>query len=381
VGDLPKLPILGKEALARPSSPASVLRRGIDLKRCVRVGTSGSTGLPLNVYMSRAEAVYRRALLWRAWQRHASLRLPLTVVDVGSWIEAGRTVQIDRHGPVRVVRVSIALPPREQAAVLQRFRPQVISGYPTALDILAAEGGDMACRPALIACRGEVLDPQTRSILKTAFKARVADFYNAEEIGSIAWECPVDPAVHHVNTDGCVVEIVDAAGRPVPAGVEGRIIATNLYNETMPFIRYDLGDRGALSPEDGVCNCGSRAPRLRALEGRDDDFVYLPNGRRLSPRFLATTVNRAFSTFSPLGGFDRHFRRFRVTQDRLDHVVVEVVPEPGPHLDFATIIGQELAKLHPDFRCTIEIVDRLDLGPSGKYRKVVSTIAPGDRPS
>ncbi len=394
VGDLPKLPILGKEALARPSSPASVLRRGIDLKRCVRVGTSGSTGLPLNVYMSRAEAVYRRVLLWRAWRRLAPLRLPLTVVDVGSWIEAGRTAQIDRRGLVRVVRVSIALPPREQVAIIQRFRPQVISGYPTALDILATEGGAMACRPTLIACRGEVLDPQTRSVLETAFEARVADFYNAEEIGNIAWECPLDPTVLHVNTDGCVVEIVDDAGHRVPDGIEGRIVVTNLCNETMPFIRYDLDDRGSfLTRSDGVCGCGSTAPRLRVVSGRDDDYVVLPDGRRISPRLLATTVNRAFSGLSPLGGFDRHFRRFRITQDRVNHVRIEIVPEPGPMSglrpvsdlrpapDFTAVIAPALEKLHPALRCTVDVVEHLDLGPSGKYRKVVSTIAPGDRPS
>ncbi|MDD5263998.1 MAG: AMP-binding protein [Candidatus Bipolaricaulis sp.] len=386
--DLPKLPILAKEAVARPTSPADVLRRGTDPKRCVRAGTSGSTGLPLNVYMSRAEAVYRRVLLWRAWHRLTPLRLPLTVADVGSWIEGDRAVQTDHRGPVRVVRVSIALPPPEQATIIQRFRPQVISGYPTALDILATEGGAPAWRPSLVACRGEVLDPQTRATLENAFGARVADFYNAEEIGSIAWECPLDPTVLHINTDGCVVEIVDNAGERVSDGLEGRIVVTNLYNETMPFIRYDLNDRGSFLPGcSDACGCGTTAPRLRVVSGRTDDYVVLPDGRRISPRLLATTVNRAFSGLSPLGGFDRHFRRFRITQDRVDHVRIEIVPEPEPGSglrpgsDFTAIIAPALEKLHPALRCTVDVVAHLDLGPSGKYRKVVSTIAPGDRPS
>jgi phenylacetate-CoA ligase len=388
VGDLPKLPILQKEALARPSSPAFVFRRGTDLKRCVRVGTSGSTGLPLYVYMSRAEALYRRVLLWRAWRRLAPLRFPLAVADVGSWVDAAGATQLDRRGPARVMRVSIALPPCEQAAIIRRLRPQVISGYPTALDILATEGGAPTYRPDLVACRGEVLDPQTRATLENVFGARVADFFNAEEIGNIAWECPLDPTALHVNTDGCVVEIVNDAGERVPDGVEGRIVVTNLYNETMPFIRYDLDDRGSFLPRsDDACGCGSTAPRLRVVSGRDDDYVVLPDGRRISPRLLATTVNRAFSGLSPLGGFDRHFRRFRITQDRVDHVRIEIVPEPeaGSGLrsgfDFSAVIAPALEKLHPALRCTVTVVDRLDLGPSGKYRKVVSTIAPRKRPS
>ncbi|MCX6095050.1 MAG: AMP-binding protein, partial [Candidatus Bipolaricaulota bacterium] len=355
-----------------------------DPKRCVRVGTSGSTGLPLNVYMSRPESLYRRLLLWRAWGFLVPLRLPLTVVDIGSWVEADTAIRIDRRGPVRVVRVSIALPPREQTAIIQRFRPQVISGYPTALDIVATEGGAPMHRPSLVACRGEVLDPETRHNIEQVFGARVADFYNSEEVGNIAWECPLDPTVLHVNTDGCIVEIVDDAGHRIPDGVEGRIVVTNLYNETMPFIRYDLEDRGTLCSEgEGVCDCGSRAPRLRALGGRDDDYVYLTDGRRISPRLVATAVNRAFSGRSPLGGFDRHFRRFRIIQDRIDHVRIDIVPEPGPRSvpDFAAVIAPALAKIHPTLACTIAVVDRLDPGPSGKYRKVVSLITPAARSS
>ncbi|MGD9675799.1 MAG: phenylacetate--CoA ligase family protein [Candidatus Bipolaricaulia bacterium] len=381
VADLPRLPIQKKETLARPASLADVLRRGVDPSRRTWVGTSGSTGLPLNVYMSRAEDRYRRLLLWRAWRRLARLRLPMTVVDVGSWVEGDAPLAVRRRGPITIVRVSIARPIEEQLELVRRYRPQVISGYPTALDLLAEAGGSAERRLRLVACRGEVLDAATRRTIQGAFAVRVADFYNAEEIGNIAWECPADPAVLHVNTDGCIVEVVDDAGQPVAVGTEGRIVVTNLYNETMPFLRYDLADRGSFATEgDDPCRCGSRAPRLRVLSGRDDDYVVLPDGRKVSPRLLATAVNRAFSDLSPRGSFDRHFRRFQVTQDRVDHVRIDIVPEPGPVPDFAAILPAALAKLHPDLRCTIRVVERLDLGPSGKYRKVISALGATERP-
>ncbi|MDD5647236.1 MAG: AMP-binding protein, partial [Candidatus Bipolaricaulis sp.] len=352
--DLPRLPILKKEALARPASLADVLRRGVDPGHCVRVGTSGSTGLPLNVYMSRTEDQYRRLLLWRAWRRLAPLRLPMTVVDVGNWVEGDAPLAARRRGPITIVRVSIARPVEEQLAVVRRYRPQVISGYPTAVDLLAEAGGVSDRRLRLVACRGEILDAATRKTIEGAFSARVADFYNAEEVGNIAWECPADPTVLHVNTDGCIVEVVDDAGRQVPVGTEGRIVVSNLSNETMPFLRYDLADRGSFCAEgDEPCGCGSRAPRLRVVSGRDDDYVVLPDGRRVSPRLLAMAINRAFSGLSPCGSLYRHFRRFQVTQDRVDHVRIDIVPESGPVPDFGAILPAALAKLHPDLRCTI----------------------------
>ncbi|MDD5646935.1 MAG: hypothetical protein PHW86_07170, partial [Candidatus Bipolaricaulis sp.] len=70
----------------------------------------------------------------------------------------------------------------------------------------------------------------------------------------------------------------------------------------------------------------------------------------------------------------RHFRRFQVTQDRVDHVRIDIVPESGPVPDFGAILPAALAKLHPDLRCTIRVVECLDLGPSGKYRKVISAL-------
>ena len=381
VDDLRRLPIVDKETLFRRFPLCDVLHRRAELSRCVRVGTSGSTGLPLNVFMSKGEAFFRRVLLLFAWRRASRLTLPLTIVDVGSWVEEGDTESIVRGGVVKIIRISIALPVEQQLQYLMQHRPQVLTGYPTSLSVLAdAVRSTSGMTPflKLLATRGEILHDEMRCFLEDSFGCLVADYYNCEEVGNLAWECPADSSVLHVNTDACVLEIVDARGEPAARGVEGRVIATNLFNYTMPFIRYDLHDRGVILHQGGdPCSCGSRMPRMAVLRGRDDDFVYLPDGRKVSPRLIATAVNRAFSQLSPLDSFDRHFRRFQVVQDARDHVTIRIVPEQSSLTsDYRSVIAPAMQRIHPLMRCSIKTVESIPFEPSGKFKKVISDIDP-----
>jgi len=383
VADLHRLPIVEREELFRDGSVRDRIHARAQLAHCVRTSTSGSTGFPLAIYMSRSEALYRRLLLLSAWRRFGRLPFPLRVADVGSWVGSHSGVEVKRRTGSSVVRISIALPVERQIELLVRHQPHVISGYPTALEILADALGAQALHasptallPSLVATRGELVYEATRRSIESAFGCRVSDFYNCEEVGNVAWECPRDPKTLHVNTDACVVEIVDSEGNPLPAGVEGAVLVTNLYNCTMPFIRYALHDRGVLLPSGGGrCSCGSQSPRMGILGGRDDDYVYLPSGQRVSPRLLATAVLRSFDQLSAERGVDRLFRRFQVVQDAVDHLTILIVPDSDRAIAFEEILAPALRKLHPELRCTVNLVDALPHEPSGKFKKVVQAMA------
>jgi len=386
VRDLPALPIISKETLFRHYELRDVLRRGVSIGRCVTAGTSGSTGLPITVYMSQAEAFYRRVQLLRAWRNVERLPFPLRIADVGTLVKGDRPIRARRLPATTVLRVPIGLPAQGQAEAVSRFRPGVLSGPPTALSTLSEvfrRGASRSPRLRLVATRGEVLHQETRRLIEEAFPAgRVADFYNCEEIGNIAWECPLHEGTFHINTDTCILEIVDERGDQAPAGTEGRVIVTNLYNRTMPLIRYDLRDRGVLVDEaDHPCSCGSKSPSMAVVQGRDDDYLRLRSGRRVSPRLIATSVNRAFCDLSPIGAFDRHFRRFQVVQDAEDHLTIRVIPEHDREVDFQSVIAAALKGIHLDLRFSVEIVDDLPLGPSGKFRKVVCALEPPEASS
>ena len=50
----------------------------------------------------------------------------------------------------------------------------------------------------------------------------------------------------------------------------GEIIATDLWNYGMPFIRYQMGDVGVKSGR--LCSCGRGLPLLQEVTGRISDF-------------------------------------------------------------------------------------------------------------
>jgi len=382
VADLPLLPIVEKEALFRDAPLKDQLHDRTDASQCVRVGTSGFTGLPIDIYMSKAEALFRRAQLVAAWCRFTRLPLPLRVADVGSWGEKEPEYELVRRGPASILRISIALPIDRQIDLLKRHDPQVVSGYPTALSLLV-EGLRESSVPRsvrLVATRGEVLHAPVRATVEEVFGCRVADFYNCEEIGNIASECPEDSRVLHINTDACVLEVVDDEGRSLPLGQEGRILLTNLYNCTMPFIRYDIRDRGAFLPSMSSerCACGSWRPKMEVLGGRDDDFVILPDGRRMSPRLMTTAVEHVFTPLSQRGGGDCVFRRFQIVQDAIDHLTVRIIPEAGQLMEFDGVIAGALRRIHPALCCTVVLVDDLPHEPSGKFKKVIRSFEASD---
>ena len=87
--------------------------------------------------------------------------------------------------------------------------------------------------------------------------------------------CGEGPGLH-LAEDLCIIEPVDAAGRPVAPGERSaKIYLTNLYNHTLPLIRYEITDEVTLLSE--ACPCGSAHRVIADPQGRlDDVFHYGP---------------------------------------------------------------------------------------------------------
>lgn len=188
--------------------------------------------------------------------------------------------------------VTSALLPVEQiVSDLNRFQPVMLGGYPSNLELLVDEqtSGRLHIKPTLIMTGGEYLSDDVREKLSRAFGCTVQTSYSCTEAGSIACECT---AHHfHINDDWVIVEPVDSNNRPVADGVQSdKILITNLYNYTQPFIRYEVTDRVVMHHER--CSCGNPSPWL-TLEGRTDDVVqFTENGqtRKIAPLPIYATL-------------------------------------------------------------------------------------------
>jgi phenylacetate-CoA ligase len=350
----------------------------MDISRCVRRGTSGTTGPPIDILFGRTEFRYRQLALLRRVLADLGSRVPFRWAEVGAWVPLELRSRLLQRGPiVSVLRLPRSLSSDKQIRALERFCPHVVSGCPGDLQLVAADlarNPSAKVAPRLVISRGETLHSGVEELLQQAFGCRVTDYYNVQEVGNLAWRCPDHPDLMHVNRDTALLEIVDAEGRRLPAGIEGEVVVTNLTNATMPFIRYALGDRAWwIDTECRRCSCGAFGPSLSLIQGRSDDFVVLPDGRRVSPRAIDDLVMETFHATPQTAMFVSGIRAYQVIQETIDHLIVRVETSstPPPPL-LVDVMDRGLRAFHKDLTVEFQFVTELARGTTGKFRRVIS---------
>ena len=213
----------------------------------------------------------------------------------------------------------------------------------------------------IVATSMMLLDYQ-RNAIEAVFGTRVTDRYGCEEVGLIACEAP-ECGVKHLNTDHLVVEILDEADEPVASGETGRIVLTDLNNFGMPFIRYDVGDVGAVSTEP--CDCGRGLPCLDRLVGRTADYFLHPDGSRVSG------VSLVEKTLTAIDGLEQ----LQLIQESPRRISAKAVATGRSEVQVSDELRNALAAAFGDgMTADVEFVDRLDRSASGKYRFAICRI-------
>jgi len=317
--------------------------------------SSGSTGEPFRVYYDpRAWATLKVLVKLRA--RRACGTRP---TDRVALLDAVPPSGAQPSPAARVARISILQPAATVAAELAAFGPDTVYGLPSALleaaEELAARG--VRLRVQRVFTSGELLRPAARQAIADAFGARVFDVYGSSETKEVAWECQAGGM--HVNADVVRLEVLDDASRPVPAGVEGNLVATLLVNRAMPLLRYRIGDRGSLLTER--CDCGHPFPLLGVVTGRRADVMVLAGGRRVSPYALTCAMEQVGDVL-----------RYQVTQLDPARLRVSAILDPGA--DRSRIAGRIRSVMRGEIahflETEVDFVDRLPTGPRAKFRVV-----------
>jgi phenylacetate-CoA ligase len=364
LSDLERFPITEKDEI-RDSFPRGCVVEGTDLARCRIQQTSGSSGqcmeIALDTRSDDMRALYTQRVYgmqgFRFWRRMAYLfpyELPLRKGNAGLY---------------RNRWFSTRLEPKQVLEGLRAWRPHLLAATPSDLLELCDGLGDDLRELELeaICVHSEPMSRDEREHVAARFGCRVATNYYCNEVWAIAAECR--HGALHQFPDNVVLEIVDDRGHAVPRGERGHVLVTSLHNYSQPFIRYRLGDIAAWEADTGPCACGLDLPRLRALEGRDDDFVEYPDGRRMSPSRITVAVKSP--CFAHPGA--QIFRDYRITQDGPAHVTVQIVPGRDARLlEGCVAEGREnlTRLLGAPFRVDMQIVTSLARGSGGK-RKIV----------
>jgi phenylacetate-CoA ligase len=143
-------------------------------------------------------------------------------------------------------------------------------------------------------------------------------------------------------------------------GESGDLVCTGLLNADMPLIRYLVGDIARLAEPD-ACACGCQLIRLAAVEGRRDDVVITPDGRRIG-------------RLDPVFKDDLPIREAQIIQERIDHLRVRYVPGPAFGPASGQAIARRLRDRLGDVQITLEPVEHIPRSPNGKFRAVISQL-------
>lgn len=198
------------------------------------------------------------------------------VVSAQRWLASARAADSLRSRWAPQLFLDANAPIATLVRELNTYRPAVLSGYGSAIGMLAEEqlAGRLDIAPRLVNTGGEVTLPEVRRRIAAAWGDEPFDYYGSAEGGTLAAECREGRRMH-LFEDTTIIEVVDEDNRPVPRGEWGaKILVTPLWLRTQPLIRFEITDAVRVARE--MCGCGRPTRILDGIRGRSPRVFTLP---------------------------------------------------------------------------------------------------------
>jgi phenylacetate-CoA ligase len=187
-------------------------------------------------------------------------------------------------------RFPVTLPIEQMVAGLNAAQPDRLVAYQSAVHVLSIEAqrGTLGITPRRVLSTAEPLLPEIRAAAEQAWGVRVGNVWGTSEGGIVAGPC--DDSGSHLSDDLLIVEAVDEDGRTVAPGERSaKVYVTNLFNRSLPLIRYEITDEVTIVTEP--CACGSAHRCVAGMRGRLDD-VLVYGRRRVHPHVFRSALSR-----------------------------------------------------------------------------------------
>ncbi|MEB2777526.1 hypothetical protein SYJ56_19580 [Algoriphagus sp. D3-2-R+10] len=200
---------------------------------------------------------------------------------------------------------------------------------------------------------------EDKVFLEEVFQIPVYNEYGAAEVAFLAMTDP--SGVRRLSNETVLSEVLDDDGEVVGEGETGRLIFTNLFNTAMPFIRYEVGDFGAIQKDPILIQ-----DKLIGLQGRLNDKVMLPSGKVAAGFSIYYVSKHLMSTFG-------HIHEYQVQQLSLGKFLIFIVMDRELD-DFAIKSIQTAFDTYLEKGLEIEIkkVEYINREKSGKLKHFIS---------
>ncbi len=353
--DLRKLPILTKETIRTNIRNGKLLATNLKKASLIPNSSSGSTGEPLQFYVTKDSYSLNIAANLRGWY-NMGYRLGDRYVKLSVNPRSNRIKKVQDRVNSCLYFSSKAVTEestREFVELLVKERPKFIRGYPSTLSLiakyLASSGADI---PELtgVNTTGEILFPEMRQIIERVFGCPVFDSYSGEG-GANMFE--FSKGKYFVSNEYAITEVLDDRGRAITNG-EGEIITTDLWNYANPFIRYAVKDKVVITNNESEC----RFLRVSRVLGRSVDMLELSNGKTLIVHF-----------FTGFFEWEKSVNQFQVIQTAPNVVEVKLVVNDYFNSQEETRIHKRIKEyIGEGVELTISLVDDIPVSKGGKRR-------------
>jgi phenylacetate-CoA ligase len=265
---------------------------------------------------------------------------------------------------VELKLLEVNSPLADTIAALNEFEPDMLVGYTTALKILAEQQrtGVLALRHLIyIATAGEVTTPADRAFLEQTFGCPLTNTYGSSEHLGMGGSPPGSSSIV-LYDDDLIFEFY-----------EDHSVITNLFNYTLPLIRYRMAD--ILRPVES----GSHAPYLviESLVGRNELQPVFRNRDGVEDFISPHTINEIFVAGVTrlqlqLTGADEF--RFAVCLDTALDAVARAAAIEGVAQRLCDIL---LRKRMDNVRFSVMAVDDLPVNPRTRKFQLIVDQRPG----
>lgn len=242
---------------------------------------------------------------------------------------------------------------------LTQFAPEYLVGFPSSVyDIcMMAKDRGLTFKGVVKAFfpTAETVLPQHREIIGEILGCPLIDQYASSEGAPFILEC--EKGRLHIHPLTGIFEVVDENLQPAQ---EGEILVTSFSTRGTPLIRYRIGDRIKLAPEDERCACGSHFPLVEYIDGRSSDFIWSPENGKVNLGNISNCTKDAPGIIC-----------FQIVQYEENAVEVKLVKGRAfTQRDGESFLRALEARLGNTMAIHIEYVDEIAREKSGKFRIV-----------
>ncbi|WP_339059356.1 hypothetical protein KSU01_01295 [Fusobacterium animalis] len=334
-----QIPFLTREMIQKNN----LLIKQKDGEKLYKTYTSGSSGVPLELYRSKKEREREYANLdFVLTKIGIDIKKWVKVVSIRSYVKDGFSI----YG--NTLYLSYSLINKENLdkviKIITDYEPQYIHAHPSLIIVLAKllleENKKIELKNFFgILTSSETFFKNQKKEVYKAFNCKIIDYYGNEENSVTAYQIYPDMEYYYFSKLYSYVEIID-----------NEIVSTALNMENVPLIRYKIGD---LVDSNNI-------NKVKQIVGRTKDYL----------------IDK-YDIKIPLENFSIHYypgvEIFQFVQTEKGKVIfkVKVLSEEKFNLEF---IKNTLNKIAPNIYFDIEKVIDFERNSRGKHKIIIREI-------